>query len=287
MPFSFSRREHKKIIHPLVAKLEKLYHPSKTIIIGIQGGQGTGKTTLTRAIQKELEIKGYHATSFSLDDFYLSLSKRVVLQKKYPQNPFYQIPRGLPGTHRLSLLKTVLHSLKTGRRTELPLFDKSLADGKGDISLLKAFVAQKQDFILFEGWYVGIPFATPLALSRICAKHKIPLKEIDPQLKHSAVVLRYIRKYQTLWKYLDYVIMLRPKKSTLHVKWRQQQEEELKQARGIGMTPPQIEHFVNIFLPFTYLCYEKIKADAVIVIDDKHQLSKILNKRCHFLLEKQ
>lgn len=271
MPFPFSRKEHEKIIHPLVAKLEQLYHPDRTVIVGIQGGQGTGKTTLTRAIQKELEIKGYRVTSFSLDDFYLSLAKREALQKKYLKNPFYQIPRGLPGTHRLSLLKTVLHSLKLGRRTELPLFDKALANGHGEISPFKAFVAEKQDFILFEGWCVGIPFATPLALARLCAKHKIPLKEIDPQLKHSAVVLRYIRKYQMLWKYLDYVIMLCPKKAALHVKWRQQQEEELKQARGDGMTPTQVEYFVNIFLPFTYLCYEKITADVVVVIDDKHK----------------
>ncbi|MBI4152010.1 hypothetical protein HY496_03495 [Candidatus Woesearchaeota archaeon] len=275
----FSREEHKRILHPLIAQLEKLYTPGKTIIVGIQGGQGTGKTTFTKVLQKELELKGYHVTSFSLDDFYLPLSKREALQKRYSQNPFYQIPRGLPGTHRLSLLKTVLYELRQGRRTEIPLFDKSIANGRGDVSPLKAAVHQRQDFILFEGWCVGIPFVTPLALARVCSKHTISLKDIDPKLEYSRQVLRFVRKYRPLWKFVDYSIMLRPRHPSLHLKWRMQQERELKQARGEGMSEKEVERFVNLFLPFTYLCYEKIKPDATIMIDKEHTFTKVVWKK--------
>lgn len=279
MPSPFSPKEHRQILHPLIARFEKIYRPGKTTIIGIQGGQGTGKTTLVRVLQRELEAKGYHVTSFSIDDFYLPLSKREALQKKYQENPFYQIPRGLPGTHRLSLLNTILYDLRNGRRTELPLFDKSIDKGKGDVSPLKTVVSPRQDFILFEGWCVGIPFVTPLALARLCSKHKIPLTEIDPKLTHTAIVLRSIKKYRPLWKFLDYIVMLRPQSASLHHQWRQQQEQELKQTRGQGMTSTQIEQFVNLFLPFTYLCYEKIKADATIIINKNHTFSKIVWKK--------
>ncbi|MBI4152758.1 hypothetical protein HY495_03545 [Candidatus Woesearchaeota archaeon] len=275
MPSPFSPKEHKKIIHPLIARFEKLYQKNQTTIIGIQGGQGTGKTTLVKVLQKELQNKGYRVVSFSIDDFYLSLRERKALHQKYPQNPFYQIPRGLPGTHRLPLLTTVLSELKHGQRTELPIFDKSVDNGQGDISPLKTIISQRQDFVLFEGWCVGIPDTTPSALALLCSKQKIPLNKIDPTLQHSAVVLHFIRSYRPLWKFLDYLVMLRPQTASLHVQWRQQQERELKKARGQGMSAAEIAHFVNLFLPFTYLCYEKTKADATIVITKDHTFSEL------------
>ena len=140
-------------------------------------------------------------------------------------------------------------------------------------------VSQRPDFVLFEGWCVGIPSVTPLALARLCSKHNIPLKEIDSKLTHAALVLRFIKRYRPLWKFLDYVVMLRPKSASLHLQWRQQQEQELKQIRKQGMTEQEVEQFVNLFLPFTYLCYEKIKADATIVIDKDHTFKKLIWKK--------
>ena len=275
MSSPFSKEEHKKIIHPLIARFEKRYKKNQTTIIGIQGGQGTGKTTLVKVLQKELQNKGYCVVSFSIDDFYLSGKARTALRKKYPLNPFYQIPRGLPGTHRLPLLKTVLSNFKHGRQTELPIFDKSIDNGQGDISPSKKIVSQRLDFVLFEGWCVGIPITTPSALARLCSQQQIPLKKIDPTLQHSTVVLRFIRNYRPLWTFLDYLVMLRPQTASLHVQWRQQQERELKKARGQGMSAAQIRHFVNLFLPFTYLCYAKIKADATILIKKDHTFSEL------------
>jgi len=274
----FTRQEHQHVLHPLIARLEKLYQANKTIIVGIQGGQGTGKTTLVRILQKELEQKGYSVSHFSIDDFYLSLVQRKALQKKFPRNPFYQIARGLPGTHDLPLLKEVLSLLKQGRRVEIPMFDKSSENGHGDRSALTTFVSERQDFVLFEGWCVGIPLVSLQRLTRLCAKNKVPLKKIDPTLKYSSVVLRFIKQYQSLWKLLDFKIMLKPKAIKLHFLWRQQQEHELKVQRGQGMSSGEIERFVTFFLPFTYVCYEKLRAQATILIDEKHVFRRIMWK---------
>ncbi len=279
MSSPFSRKEHTQIIHPLIAKLEKLYQPNKTIIVGIQGGQGTGKTTLVKVLQRELEQKGYSVAHFSIDDFYLPLAQRKVLQKKHSSNPFYQIPRGLPGTHDLALLKEVLSSLQKGKRVEVPIFDKAVEHGQGDRSALTTFIAERQDFVLFEGWCVGIPFVSSSTFVRLCAKNKIHLKEIDPLLTYHPVVLRFIKQYQSLWKFLDFTIMLKPKSIRSHLLWREQQERELKERRGQGMSSTEIERFVNLFLPFTYLCYEKIKADATILIDEEHTFRKVVWKK--------
>ncbi len=275
----FTAQEHQKILHPLIARFEKLYRPNKTIIVGIQGGQGTGKTTLVKVLQRELEQKGYSVTHFSIDDFYLPLAERKVLQKKHSSNPFYQIPRGLPGTHDLLLLKDVLSLLQKGRRVEVPIFDKAVEQGQGDRSALTTFVSDRQDFILFEGWCVGIPVVSSSTFVRLCAKNKIPLRKIDPLLKYYPVVLRFIKQYQPLWKFLDFKIMLKSKSIRSHLLWREQQERELKERRGQGMSSTEIERFVNLFLPFTYLCYEKIKSDATILIDEKHVFRKVVWKK--------
>ncbi len=279
MPFPFTRQEHQHVLHPLIARLEKLYQLNKTVVVGIQGGQGTGKTTLVRVLQKELEEKGYRVTHFSIDDFYLPLAQRKVLQKKFPQNPFYQIARGLPGTHDLALLKKVLSLLKQGRRVEIPMFDKSSENGQGDRSALTTFVSERQDFVLFEGWCVGIPLVSVQTLTRLCVKNKVPLKKIDPALKYSSVVLRFIKQYQSLWKSLDFRIMLRPKAVRSHFNWRQQQERELREERGQGMNSGEIERFVTLFLPFTYVCYEKLRVQATILIDEKHVFRRIMWKK--------
>ena len=271
----FSQKEHQRILHPLLQKIEQQYHPGKTAFIGIQGGQGTGKTTLVRVLQKELEQKGYLVSAFSIDDFYLPLSAREKISQKYPLNPFYQIPRGLPGTHDLPRLQRALRSLKRGEQTELPLFDKSLQGGKGDLSPFTTLISERQDIVLFEGWCVGIPVVSSVVFLRLCRKNKISLSAIDSSLKQHLVVLDFITKYQPLWKYLDYLITLKPKSISSHVQWRQQQEQELKKTKSEGMSRGEVQQFVDLFLPFTYLCYEKIKADATVLIEKDHLFSAL------------
>ena len=267
--------EDQRVLFPLLKKIISLRKKNKTIIVSIQGGQGTGKTSVVRFLQKKLERKNYKVTSFSIDDFYTSDKKRHQLRKKYKNNPYYQIPRGLPGTHRTKFLNNTLKKIKRGKDFDVPIFNKALHHAHGDISKKKIKVKGRQDFVLFEGWCLNIPTISTDELSKICEKNKINLKGFDPKLKYSSVIIEKIKKYQPLWKFTDFLIMLKPKSSSLHKKWRYQQEQGLKKKTGKGMTKKQIEHFVDVFLPFTYVCYEKILPDAVFSIDKNHTFYKI------------
>ncbi len=272
----YTKEEIRRILAPLansiISRIKKSRISGRTLIVGIQGGQGTGKTTLVTFLKKYLSAKGYRVEAFSIDDFYKTWKERLALARKYPQNPYYHISRGLPGTHRVELLRSVLQKLKAGKSAELPVFDKSLRHAQGDVSPATRKVRGRNDIILFEGWCLGLPVISLKELSRIGKKHAIPLKKLDPTRKHSAVVLRFLKEYQPLWKQIDYMIMLKPDSSRLHFQWRWQQEKELKKKTGRGMTKQQVERFVQPYLPFTYACYEKVKADAVLRIDKEHSI---------------
>jgi D-glycerate 3-kinase len=271
----FTKEEEKRIIVPLAEKLMKIHDHSSTTIIGMQGGQGTGKTTIVNFLRKELQKRGYKVASFSIDDFYTSWNERKKLQQKYPNNPFYQISRGMPGTHRIKELLSVLKKAKAGKPFVIPQFDKSINKGIGDISKKTKKITKKLDFLLFEGWCVGLPLVSSKELVRICNKNKVNLKEIDPSLKYHNVMLQYSKNYQAIWKLLNYKVMIRPPSLGVHKEWRALQERRLCKKKGQCMNPEEINHFIDIYLPLTVVCYEKIKPNSTIFVDKKHNYYKV------------
>ncbi len=274
----YSEQELHTIILPLAKKISKLYKKNKTVIIAIQGGQGTGKSVLSTFLKAYLFGIGYKVQRFSIDDFYTSDKHRHGLKKKYKNNPFYQISRGMPGTHRVTLLHKTLQKIRKGKSFDIPIFDKSIHEAHGDILPNSIHVTGRQDFIFFEGWCVGMPVVSSKSLQNTCKKHRIKLKILDPELKHHKIVLRYLKSYQKLWKCIDYTIMLKPDSVSSIKQWRNQQEEELKQKKGQGMSKEQISNFVEPYLPFTYLCYDKIKPNLRILIDKTHRFYKLESK---------
>lgn len=266
---TFTKDEHKNIVTPIVDKLVHEHYEGKTTIVALQGGQGTGKTTIADHIKKELYNLGFKVQSFSIDNFYTSAKERKALQKKYPNNPFYQIPRGMPGTHKVKTLHNLLDQAKKGKPFIIPHFDKSKLKGFGDILKRTTKIKDKQDFIIFEGWCVGLPSIKSAELKKISLKHKIPLEKIDPD-KGRNIVLRKIKPYLPLWRYIDYFIMIYPDSSSCHKLWRLLQEQRLKKSKHQGMSSKQISHFVDVYLPLTYVCYDKIHWDAQIKVDKLH-----------------
>jgi len=265
----YQEPERKKYLQPLLRNILRKRRRGKTAIIGIQGGPGTGKTTLARFLQQQLQHEGCRAEAFSIDDFYETYEKRKKLAKRHAGNPFYQISRGMPGTHRVGKLRETLDNIKAGRPFIIPEFDKSRHHGAGEV-VAERKVKSRVDFVLFEGWCVGLPAVSVQKLARICARNRIDLRKMDPQLKYSRTMLRYSRQYQPLWKYLDYIIKLKPESSNLHLKWRLQQEGELSRQKSGGMNKKQVEHFVRIYLPLTYACYSLVQADTTLLIDRRH-----------------
>ena len=86
---------------------EKIYHAykknKKIQIIGLAGGQGAGKSTITQILKLILEIKyNLSVASFSIDDFYKTLNERTSLAKNV--HKLFKI-RGVPGTHDTNLIQ--------------------------------------------------------------------------------------------------------------------------------------------------------------------------------------
>ncbi|MDP3698858.1 MAG: hypothetical protein Q8R47_04680 [Nanoarchaeota archaeon] len=267
---NFTKEEEKRIIIPIAERLQKIHRKGKTTIVGIQGGQGTGKTTMVQFLERQLQKKGFRVQSFSLDDYYKTYEERKKLQQKYPSNPFYQISRGLPGTHRVKFLLETLQKAKAGKDFEIPFFDKSLYGGKGDVLAKTRKVKGRQDFVILEGWCVGMPELSSSKLMEICKRNGIDIKKIDPKLQDHKVVLGFVREYQPVWKLLDYQIMLKADSPEVHKKWRLLQETRLKEKKGQGMSKQEVHTFVEPFLPFTYVCYDLIKPDVKVLIDEQH-----------------
>lgn len=69
---------------------------TQPFIVGINGVQGAGKTTLVKNLEKELKSKGLETLVCSLDDFYLTREDQVKLATERSDNALYQ-HRGVPG----------------------------------------------------------------------------------------------------------------------------------------------------------------------------------------------
>ena len=123
-----------------VGKLKNFYLPlsrwiyvtykkdNKIKIIGLSGGQGSGKSTITGILKFILKkIYSLDLCVFSIDDFYKTKSERIKMSKKI--NRLF-LTRGVPGTHDLSLLNNVIYRLKKKKfqKVLIPKFDKSIDD---------------------------------------------------------------------------------------------------------------------------------------------------------------
>jgi D-glycerate 3-kinase len=268
--FSYSSDQLTCCIEPLVRRIQGLHKNGTTVIAGIAGGQGTGKTTLAGYLAKKLSDEGNRVVSFSIDDFYTTNKSRQRLSAQYPGNPFYELPRGMPGTHRVSALYDALSRLKNGDDVDLPVFDKSANRGRGEVTGRVAVVRGRQDFVLFEGWCIGMPKTTSEEMIEACRRQHLSDFHPLPAPDDIMAVLSHLGPYQKIWKFIDFLVMLQPDSLGLHEKWRLDQEKELIARTGAGMSAEQVTNMVRRFLPFTCLCNDKCAPDLCIRINKGH-----------------
>lgn len=127
--------------------------PGRPKVVGINGAQGSGKTTLAERLRHLLaHDHRVRAVVLSLDDFYLPRGQRERLARSV--HPLLAT-RGVPGTHDVELLSRVLDDLRAGRSPRLPCFVKA-EDDRGPPDA-RAPVDGPVDVVLFEGWCVGTP----------------------------------------------------------------------------------------------------------------------------------
>ena len=156
-PFRDKSSQFKNFYLPISDLIFKNYiKDKKTKIIGLTGGQGSGKSTISNILKIILkEIYKLETVIFSIDDFYKTIKQRRSISKKVSH---LFLTRGVPGTHDTKLMMDCFKKLKNKKFKKLliPKFDKSIDDRLPKKKWQK--IKKKPNIIIFEGWCVG---ATP------------------------------------------------------------------------------------------------------------------------------
>ena len=233
-----------------------------TLVLGLNGAQGTGKSTLARLLQRLLErVHGLRAAILSLDDIYLSGADR--LQRANTIHPLLAT-RGAPGTHDVELGIRVLRCLREGKPIALPRFDKA-KDERHPVAQWPPWEG-RCDLVIFEGWCVG---ARPQRADELDAPVNGLERLEDPAGDWRWYVNRELAgHYQVLFAELDLLLMLRPPDFERVYAWREEQEARLRAAGGGPevMTPSAVRRFVMHFERLTRFMLEEMpgRADAVV-----------------------
>ncbi len=211
----------------------------RTLIQGILGGQGTGKTTLAAVIRSILAHLGYSSVAISIDDLYKTYAERQQLQ----QQDHRLIWRGPPGTHDVDLGITILDQFRQPDLHEpilVPRFDKSAFNGAGDRTEPEEI--SPVDLVIFEGWFVG---TRPIEES---AFDSAPPPIITPEDKLFAKDTNArLKEYLPLWERLDRLIVLYPVDYRLSKQWRKEAEQKMIASGKSGMSDTEIDRFVEYF----------------------------------------
>ena len=116
-------------------------------IVGLSGGQGAGKSTLSDLIRAASQNSGEQLVVLGIDDFYLTQSERNRLATEKHE---LFATRGPPGTHDISRLLDTIEDLVAGRSVKVPQFDKGADERSGTRR-----IDPPCHRVLVEGWCVG------------------------------------------------------------------------------------------------------------------------------------
>jgi D-glycerate 3-kinase len=237
----------------------------RSIVIGLCGAQGSGKSTAAAQVDAALSADGIRSMVLSLDDFYLTAAERNALGDAV--HPLLRT-RGVPGTHDVALAMTMLDLLQSGEPVRLPRFDKA-RDERAATAQWQVSPAGVQ-VILFEGWCVGARPQSEAALVE-------PVNALEAEQDRSGGWRRFVNDqltspYQRLFARLDRLILLEAPGFEVVRAWRTEQEEDLRRETGNGgMSDAEIETFIQHYERLTRHILDEMpaRADLVIALDEK------------------
>ncbi len=252
---------------------------SKPLVLGVNGAQGTGKTTLSECLRLILcEGYGYRVAGFSIDDFYKTRAERQRLGREV--HPLLAT-RGVPGTHDLELCLNTLRALidPRGGKVFIPAFDKATDDRRPE-SEWPVF-GGAADAVIFEGWCVG---TAPQSEEELVA----PINDLERYEDASLTWRRYVNRqlqgpYAELFGQIDRLIMLRaPDMESVH-EWRCLQERMLAaKSRSAGggrhlMDETGLKRFIMHYERLTRHALAEMpdRADVILFLNPNHQFTHI------------
>ena len=144
------------VYYPVVQWIESRRTPGKTFVLGVNGAQGSGKSTFCELMKQTLQALNLKTAVLSIDDLYLTRSHRAELGERI--HPLCAI-RGVPGTHDVQMGVNIIQDLRDSNRDtpaiQLPRFNKA-TDDRHPLSEFET-IHGPVDVVLFEGWCVGEP----------------------------------------------------------------------------------------------------------------------------------
>ena len=266
-----------QILPPLIAAALKMPDSKNAMsVLGINGSQGSGKTTLARLLATLLEAAGRRVVSLSLDDFYLDREQREELATRV--HPLLA-SRGVPGTHDIELaLSTVnkLRELQSEQSLSLPGFDKASDEPVPHAQRQRA--VGPVDVLILEGWCLACP---PQADNEL----EIPINQLEQHEDSDGRWRRWVNEqlagdYQTLFAQLDQLVFLAAPGMEQVMEWRQLQEHKLRdriEKPNRSMSDAQIIRFVQHFERLTRLCLQTLPKQAqwIIDLDRDHRMTRL------------
>lgn len=242
------------------------------LLLGLAGGQGSGKSTLAAFTAALLRREyGCRVAVLGLDDLYLPKAERAALAQRV--HPLF-VTRGVPGTHDVDLGLKLLDQL-TGAagRVALPRFDKARDERLEPAAWSEVEVPV--DVILFEGWCVGAPPEDPEALHEPC--NELEREEDARGEWRQAVNAALMGDYATLFGRLQALVYLRIPDFEAALRWREEQEAELRTRASGAMSAAELRRFVAHYQRLT-LAFRRAApalADLLIDIDGAHRLRAV------------
>ncbi len=275
-PFRDKLGQLNRFYLPISKMIKTEYEKNKkTKIIGLSGGQGTGKSTIS--IILKIILKEYYnleTVIFSIDDFYKTLNERKEMSKKISD---LFLTRGVPGTHDTKMLFDCIKNLRTNnfKKMTIPKFDKSIDNRTPKSNWLQ--VKKKPNIVIFEGWCVGASAQKNKDL--ISPINKLEKQKDEKKIWRQKVNLELRKDYKKIFGLIDKLIFLKVPSFKYVLKWRLLQEKKLRiTSKGNKtMTDKQVENFIMYYERITKHMLKTLPkiADTIINIDQKHRLKSI------------
>ena len=272
LPDAF-RRTAADFYDPLATWLRRRLGRETPFLLGINGAQGTGKSTLADYLALALDVPGERGVAvLSIDDFYLTKAERQRLADTV--HPLLAV-RGVPGTHDVPMLRDCLAKLRTlgrGERARLPRFDKARDDRADEATWPE--VIGRIGLVILEGWCVGSRAEAEAGLETPVNALEAT-RDADGRWRHY-VNDRLASDYAALFADLDALAFLQAPSFGAILRWRIEQEHKLAAAtdgRAAGvMNDEQVREFVQYFERISRNNLQAVRsnADIVLELDEYH-----------------